>query len=387
MRLRYKQPVIYGLPPLQKGNFGQGNCPPLSFQRRFQKQKENNPGPTAGNAGREEGKKRKPMIQKEGFQFCNCCGIGKPLCDYDNSSKAKNGVRTICKTCDGIYNKARREGDYLTLEKLQKMKRDRRRVVFHGEKRHSKKSEERQCAVCLSGFYPKAGRGRGKTVCSKSCEAKRKAETRIGKWAKCREKVLVKYRNRERQCKECGVVHFRFRQQHCSLECRDKRLTRKRRESLLKRKSEHPEIFRQRSMEQYKRRDKAKKNSSARSINKQRRRLDPLFLLKERIRSRTQAAFKIKGIRKSCRTLEMIGCDGVFLKAHIEAKFSRGMSWANAGEWHIDHIIPLASARSEAELIRLAHFSNLRPMWAAENISKSDKIVTCQPELTLKLIS
>jgi len=35
-----------------------------------------------------------------------------------------------------------------------------------------------------------------------------------------------------------------------------------------------------------------------------------------------------------------LGCDGKFLKKHLEKKFSKGMSWNNYGEWHVDHIIP-----------------------------------------------
>jgi hypothetical protein len=37
------------------------------------------------------------------------------------------------------------------------------------------------------------------------------------------------------------------------------------------------------------------------------------------------------------------------------------MSWDNLGEWHIDHIIPLASANTEKEMIDLCHYTNLQP--------------------------
>jgi hypothetical protein len=51
------------------------------------------------------------------------------------------------------------------------------------------------------------------------------------------------------------------------------------------------------------------------------------------------------------------------------------MSWDNQGQWHIDHIIPLASAKSEEELYKLCHFTNLQPMWAVDNIKKGSKIL------------
>ena len=51
------------------------------------------------------------------------------------------------------------------------------------------------------------------------------------------------------------------------------------------------------------------------------------------------------------------------------------MNWINHGEWHIDHIIPLASAKNEKELIKLCYYRNLQPLWAFDNMSKSAKII------------
>jgi hypothetical protein len=50
------------------------------------------------------------------------------------------------------------------------------------------------------------------------------------------------------------------------------------------------------------------------------------------------------------------------------------MSWDNHGEWHIDHIIPLASANTPEIIKQLCHYSNLQPLWASDNIIKKDKI-------------
>jgi hypothetical protein len=46
------------------------------------------------------------------------------------------------------------------------------------------------------------------------------------------------------------------------------------------------------------------------------------------------------------------------------------MSWENHGEWHVDHIVPLASAKTEAEVAALFALTNLRPLWASENQRK-----------------
>ena len=49
------------------------------------------------------------------------------------------------------------------------------------------------------------------------------------------------------------------------------------------------------------------------------------------------------------------------------------MSWENHGEWHIDHKKPLASAKTEEELKKLCHYTNLQPLWALDNIRKGAK--------------
>lgn len=49
------------------------------------------------------------------------------------------------------------------------------------------------------------------------------------------------------------------------------------------------------------------------------------------------------------------------------------MTWANRHLWHIDHIVPMATATTEAEAIALNHFTNLRPVWGADNLAKGAK--------------
>lgn len=51
----------------------------------------------------------------------------------------------------------------------------------------------------------------------------------------------------------------------------------------------------------------------------------------------------LTGMRPEGRTFDLLGYDLSRLMRHLERQFQPGMTWANYGEWHIDHIRPLAS--------------------------------------------
>ena len=107
---------------------------------------------------------------------------------------------------------------------------------------------------------------------------------------------------------------------------------------------------------------------------KNRKLSDPLFKMKCNLRTRTSLAFKNKGYSKNTKTQEMLGVDWEIAKKHIERQFTKGMNWSNQGDWHIDHIIPLSSANTEERLKKLCHYTNLQPLWAVDNLIKSDVI-------------
>jgi hypothetical protein len=62
---------------------------------------------------------------------------------------------------------------------------------------------------------------------------------------------------------------------------------------------------------------------------------------------------------------------------HLEKQFTYGMTKENHGRngWHIDHIIPLSSAKNQQELEKLLHYTNCRPLWAKDNLIKGNKII------------
>ena len=94
------------------------------------------------------------------------------------------------------------------------------------------------------------------------------------------------------------------------------------------------------------------------------------------IRCRVKNFLKSKNINKTNKTFNIVGCSPELLKEHLEKQFTESMSWDNHGKfgWHIDHIIPLSSAKNEEEIYKLCHYTNLQPLWWKENLSKGVKI-------------
>jgi hypothetical protein len=106
---------------------------------------------------------------------------------------------------------------------------------------------------------------------------------------------------------------------------------------------------------------------------KKRKQVDPIFKLLKNFRSRLITLIKKKTIKKSHRFNNFIGCSKEKLKEYIESQFKEGMTWENHGKWHIDHIIPLSSAKTQEDLIRLSNYNNLQPLWQKDNILKGNK--------------
>ncbi len=115
-----------------------------------------------------------------------------------------------------------------------------------------------------------------------------------------------------------------------------------------------------------------------------------MYRLSEICRKRIQKAIRGGGYTKKSSTTEMLGADWVTIRGHLEQQFTEGMTWGDYGEWHVDHKIPLASAETEEELIKLFHYTNLQPLWAEDNRRKGSLIdgvrirrtSICEPAIT-----
>ena len=101
---------------------------------------------------------------------------------------------------------------------------------------------------------------------------------------------------------------------------------------------------------------------------------DPLFKLACKTRKLLNIGVKKQGFSKNSKTANVLGCDFEFFQLYLEMQFAPDMCWDNFGEWHIDHVYPIAQAKTIEEFNALNHFMNFQPMWARYNIIKSDML-------------
>lgn len=101
--------------------------------------------------------------------------------------------------------------------------------------------------------------------------------------------------------------------------------------------------------------------------HQRKRRKNPVHRTVGKLRARIQAAFVSKEGSKSRDLDWFLGCTFDEFLGHLEGLFRDGMSWANRGEWEFDHVVRCSTARNEAEVISLFHYTNTRPLWKRDN--------------------
>lgn len=119
---------------------------------------------------------------------------------------------------------------------------------------------------------------------------------------------------------------------------------------------------------------KHRKKLNKKSVNKYHTNIQ--HKLKVTIRNRIGKIIRDNNIIKHSSSTKSIGCSYETLIKHLESQFTDGMNWDNHGTfgWHIDHIRPLASfdLSNKKQYKEACHYTNLQPLWAEDNLKKSD---------------
>ena len=103
---------------------------------------------------------------------------------------------------------------------------------------------------------------------------------------------------------------------------------------------------------------------------------DKLFHMKVQTRKMIRKSFDRKNYNKNSKTQEILGCSYEIFIEHLLQTYKNnyGYEWDYKEAVHIDHIIPLSSARTEGEVLKLCYYTNLQLLKEKDNLKKGCKL-------------
>jgi hypothetical protein len=286
---------------------------------------------------------------------CKKCGEEKDLCEFSVNKKMKDGLQGQCKLC--LKEKRRikeSKNPDLYPENIKKLLEENKKKCF-------------RCGVIKStdDFYNSPNSKIGFRPHCKSCDLNKSREYNN---IKVDDYTEVK-RNRQLVLLEKGL-------KECSI-CKETKSI-----ELFYNELKHLTKKSSRCINCEKIRSQLKQPIDV-IRNKKRRRHDPLYNLRVKTRSLIRTSLKNKGFSKKSRTYQILGCSYEHFKSHLENQFEPWMNWENQGlyngtenyGWDLDHIVPISSATTEEEIIKLNHYTNFQPLCSYINrVVKKDRL-------------
>lgn len=246
---------------------------------------------------------------------------------------------------------------------------------------------ESVCIYCKTKFTATNKRGKKPAYCSSECrraqdlkrrktfEAKRKKykkrcqyclicfETYTKEQKSCA-KICQSQATKRRMTTQCVICGATFRKKHkgqecCSTGCAKTKEGNTKRSSINRKEREY-----------------------------QKARADLGFRISRNLRAAIHSS--LRGNKNGARWERIVGYTAEKLIKHLEKNFKPGMNWRNYGLWHIDHKTPISvfnfTSYRHPDFKRCWSLKNLQPLWAAENLSKNNKLTKpFQPLLPLEV--
>lgn len=170
----------------------------------------------------------------------------------------------------------------------------------------------------------------------------------------------------KKECSRCKEVkdsaEFRTHRTYCK-KCENKQTYESRKDVQYEKNKEY--------LKKYQTTNKDRTNERMRNYKKERKKSDTLYKCSIILSRIVRNSVKVYGMEKeNTKSKDIIGLSKSEFRLYLESKFEPWMSWDNYGlyngqmnyGWDIDHIIPLSSAKSEEELVKLNHYTNLQPL-------------------------
>jgi len=286
---------------------------------------------------------------------CTKCSTEKSLDEFHGAARGMYGRTSVCKICQSEYAKRRYRNNRETLKGLSNEKYHERMEPVRKAKREALQlrlsDPEKTCAKC-GEIKPKSGFGRDK----------KRPDGHRPYCKLCHAMGNKLWRERNPEASAAASSNWKTNNKA--------RVAEKVREYY----SANPETYRDRARRWRLENPEKQKEVNVRASRKRRIRID--VKIHDSVGNRLRGS--IREGKDWVSTFAILGYSLKALMTHLERQFLKGMTWDNYGEWHIDHITPLSSfeiLHLDDPTIREAWcLTNLRPLWAKDNLSKHAKI-------------
>lgn len=278
--------------------------------------------------------KPKEIIEEPLRYICKTCNIEKDINEFRvSSNKNKDGIVRhfrICYECEKKKNNERHLRN--------KLKDPNKKLKYEIEQENLilQKQNKKKCLICL--------------------EIKDLSEYYF-------RKDINNYRLWCKECEKTRTKNFYIENKDDILEKQHQHY-KENKEIILKRKKRYAETHKEEIKEYH-----------TEYVNK-RRKNDDIFHFKSQVRHLINMSFRRRGLQKRGKTEKIVGCDFETFSKYLLNTFkdNYGYEWDGKEKVHIDHIIPLATATTEEEIIQLCHYSNLQLLKVKDNLDKKDKL-------------
>ncbi len=292
----------------------------------------------------------KQELFKKGLKQCPKCPEPKALSEFNKKSGRAGGLNYICRQHE-----------------------QQRSALLENKAKQLKDDKERQNKP---GYKEKVAK-RSKEYRDNNKEKIRKSQR---EWNEENREERAKYnKDYQDENKEKIAINKKAHYELNKEEILEKAKTYRDKPEIKKKKAQAAKEYRDKNKEKIARKKKidaalpenmASRNKNARS----RRKTDPNYQIRGNLTNRINKA--LKDNTKSASTIKLLGCTIEEFKVHLESQFTEGMSWDNhsLSGWHIDHIKPCAkfNLSKPSEQLECFNFKNLQPLWAIDNLKKSD---------------
>lgn len=257
------------------------------------------------------------------------CGVEKPTTEFNKRSRSKDGLYAWCKPCYKKWaaeyyqkNKARLQERHQKyhLEHLEEVRQKSREYYYSDEGTKKRKEYEEKNKEKIKEYRKEYYRKNRERIGEQAAEYQRNNKDKVHKW------------------------HKTYREKHA------KQLARQQKEY---RKSNREAITERRLKKLHD---------------------DPVFKKAEQVRCNIRDAFRSENHRKKSKTAEIVGCDLYTFKKYLlnTWKEQYGREWQ--GEpYQFHHIIPLSTAKTEADVLRLNHYTNIRLISPSDHLKEHHK--------------